>query len=672
MSRSAQNETSVAPPWAKRTRSKSPGVGFEQGDPPAASLGEAKRHGTRRPRPNLEDAQRNPVDLDRGHGFEPLLEGAGGRSGGRRPEIIAFNGAVRRTFHLRRARRKRAQRLACAGRKQEFRRTLGMLRGDRGKNGLRGRQIEIVQPQDAARAFQQAAPFKLRQKQLGPNAAALRQAAGRNEQVEIDHAFGREVARKLEGGGGRPTLEHQRDFGKIGRRARWLSAGRPDFERRAAREVEGGGDPTRGEGEIGKPGRRARSRRLAAHAEDSRRRPRLPVEDFEVGDQDSIVEPPQPDSGACDVRIRQKKARFAEADRQIGAAFAVACGEQKDKPVKTGIEAGRVEAVARVARSVGQLDLDEVVAHANSLRKPLESWPEVEASRPRPRINLLAGHGAGARCGSGTEFRRRPGFLDDPPARVEGERRLGQARSAENFDGRRRSLDPAQDLARNVGGERKRLLDFEVPERHIRPSPIPRHREPHFQERRAGQKGLAVDAVIGERRLGLRIHDRPPFERSVGLARAGQGVPRPRAQLAARLGRFRESVGRAAPGIGRQRDARTGVRAESPMLANLGAARDQAHRRRLERIAAFGVAFVQHAIDERGGVEMLGGVAQMGLQRRPRPDLEKHPLAGAERAFDALLELDDLAHVAPPIGGAGRGALDEFASHGRQEGNRAR
>lgn len=121
---------------------------------------------------------------------------------------------------------------------------------------------------------------------------------------------------------------------------------------------------------------------------------------------------------------------------------------------------------------------------------------------------------------------------------MEGERRLGQARSAENFDGRRRSLDPAQDLARHVGGERKRLLDFEIPESHIGTGPIPRDREPHFQKRRAGQKGLAVDAVIGERGLGLRIHDRAPFERSVGLARAGQGVPQSRAQLASRLGRF--------------------------------------------------------------------------------------------------------------------------------------
>ena len=200
-----------------------------------------------------------------------------------------------------------------------------MLSGNRGKNGLRGRQIEIVQPQDAARAYQEAAPFKFRQERHGPNATAFRQAAGRNERVEIDDAFGREVARKLEGDGGRPTLEHQRDVGKIAFRAQFLGAvGPPDFERRPTREVGGSGDPTRGEGEIGKPGRRARPGRLAAHAQDSRHRPRFPVENLEVGDKDSIVEPPQPDFGACDVRIRQKKARFAKADRQIGAPFAVA------------------------------------------------------------------------------------------------------------------------------------------------------------------------------------------------------------------------------------------------------------------------------------------------------------------------------------------------------------
>jgi hypothetical protein len=128
--------------------------------------------------------------------------------------------------------------------------------------------------------------------------------------------------------------------------------------------------------------------------------------------------------------------------------------------------------------------------------------------------------------------------------------------------------------------------------------------------------------VIGQRRLLLRIEGRTPFESALGVARADQRMARPRAQLARRLGRLGKPVGGATPGIGGQVDSRPGVGTESPLRPDVGAAGDEPHRRRLERVAVvIGRVRLERAVDQRSRVKVLDDVAQMDFQRGPEPDL---------------------------------------------------
>ena len=501
------------------------GIGVEHRHARVTRGGEAEKPRRGWPGSDEKHPQRDPAGRGR-DGLETVLEGADGRHSRHRPELVAFDGGVRWTAGLGDAGRKGSQRLAGAGREQQFRGAVGMLGGERGEDRVRRRKGDVGQSQDAPGAEHQAAPPELRENRLCPGPARLRQAAAREDRLDIDDAaVVRQSAREFEGGGRRPAFEQQRRPRDVGARLpREPHVVLPAAGERWAGELRGRRNPTGGQSEIGKRRWTTRPDRLAAHAAKRRHGPGAPIEKVEIGDDDPVVASPHPDRRALDLRARLEKARLVEADRQERGALALAGGEQGDESVEAGIQAGRVETIARISGRGRQQHLHRSVLAAPGGGEPPEGRPEVEPTLPGLRIKRIALDDVGHRGRTGPDNRRGTGLLDDAAPRVGRVRRLREARAAQDLDRGRRRLDPAEDFARAFAGERQRLQDLEVPQRGVPADPVPGDREAHLEQGGAGQQDLALDPVIGESELHDRVHDRAPFERRVGFSRANQGM----------------------------------------------------------------------------------------------------------------------------------------------------
>ena len=236
------------------------------------------------------------------------------------------------------------------------------------------------------------------------------------------------------------------------------------------------------------------------------------------------------------------------------------------------------------------------------------------------------------------------------------ERRSDEPRPAHDLEARGRRRNAAYDLARSVGRENQGPEDFKVDNgSRVALLPLARDGESHLDKGCARQQRLPLDAVIGESGFRSRTELRSPFQRIGACPTADQRMTRALTEGARRLGRFAVTEGDAA-GIRRQAHACARVRTESARRIDWGASGHKLHCDALERIGLGLIPLLVDRLSANAAASTCSIVSEMmPAQHRARPDFQKDPLAESDGAFDALLEHDGFANVAPPVAASNEG-----------------